>query len=115
MTRGAATLLVLAFAGWLTWATAHHTSPEVSSQLEGFDIVDQHNATAVLEVELSSPTVVATCRVRAIAEDHAIVGQFNFTPDDSTSRRQVLSIRTEREATTVESLGCTAPGQARPR
>ncbi len=56
-------------------------------------------------------TCEATCRLRAFAEDHTTVGELAFTPDPDAGRRQVVEVRTERRATALESLGCTADGQ----
>ena len=69
----------------------------------------------MLVVSLADDDVEATCRLRAFAEDHTTVGELAFTPDPDAGRRQVVEIRTERRATSVESLGCTADGQKRPR
>ena len=59
--------------------------------------------------------VVATCTVRAYSEDHTLVGSVSFTPEPTPSGRVTQEISTDRRATSVELLGCTAPGQSRPR
>ena len=87
----------------------------MTSELESFSVVDEHSVTAVLVVALDEADVKASCTLRAYAEDHTTVGELTFTPDPSLGRRQVQTIRTDRRATSVESLGCTAPGQDRPR
>jgi hypothetical protein len=69
----------------------------------------------VLVVSLADDDVKASCRLRAIAEDHNTVGEVAFAPDPAAGQRQVIEIRTERRATAVESLGCTADGQKTPR
>jgi hypothetical protein len=112
----AAVLVVAAlFLGWLAWALYAHATPKVTSELERFSVVDDHTVTAVLVVTLDSPDVKASCTLRAYAADHTTVGELTFTPDPSTGQRQVETIRTERRATSVEKVGCTAPGQDRPR
>jgi hypothetical protein len=108
-------VLAVAFVGWLAWVIHDQTSPEVSSELETFSIDDAHTVTAVLVVHLASDDVKASCLLRAYAEDHTTVGDHSFTPDPSAGRRQVVTFRTERQATSVEKVGCTAPGQDRPR
>jgi hypothetical protein len=103
------------FLGWLAWTVYDHSTPEVTSELETFSVDDDHTVTAVLVVTLDDADVKASCTLRAYAEDHTTVGELTFTPDPSKGRRQVQTIRTDRRATSVESRGCTAPGQDRPR
>jgi hypothetical protein len=108
-------VLVAVFLGWLAWAAYEHATPKVTSELEGFTIVDDHTVTAVLIVTLDDADVQASCTLRAYAADHTTVGELTFTPDPSKGARQVETIRTERKATSVEKIGCTAPGQDGPR
>lgn len=103
------------FLGWLTWTVWDHSRPQVSSQLETYSVRDTHTATGVLVVQLRDADVQATCLLRAYASDHSVVGELSFRPDPAEGRRQVRDIRTERRATSVESDGCTAPDQTRPR
>ena len=63
-------------------------------------------------MRLADDGVVASCTLRAFAEDHTVVGELVFAPKGGKSDQ---SVRTERRATSVELLGCTAPGQNRPR
>lgn len=108
-------VLGLAAVAWLVWSVWSHSTPLVSSELETFSIDDDHTATAALVVKLAHDDVEATCTLQALAEDHTVVGELAFTPDPALGPRQVQEIRTERRATAVQSLGCTAPGQDRPR
>ena len=107
--------LATVFVVWLAWSLYEHATPQVTSELETFSVEDEHTVTAVLLVSLDSADVKASCTLRAYAEDHATVGEVTFAPDPGKGRRQVQEIRTDRLATSVESLGCTAPGQDRPR
>ena len=107
--------LARAAVAWLVWSVWSHSTPLVSSELETFSIVDDHTATATLVVKLTDDDVEATCTLQALAEDHSVVGELAFTPDPALGTRQLQEIRTERRATAVQSLGCTAPGQDRPR
>jgi hypothetical protein len=111
----ASVALAVAFLAWLAWSVYEHSTPQVTSELESFSVDDDHTVTAVLVVSLDSSDVKASCTLRAYAEDHTTVGELTFTPDPSQGRRQVETIRTERRATSVEKIGCTAPGQDRPR
>jgi hypothetical protein len=101
-----------AFLGWLGWTIWAQSTPEVESELVGFDVIDEHEATAVVTIQLDDG-VAATCLLRAYAEDHSVVGELSFTPERSGLTGQ--SVRTERRASSVELMGCTAEGQDRPR
>ena len=105
----------LVFGTWLAWTVYERSTPSVTSELESFDVVDDHSVAAVLVVALDDADVKASCTLRAYAEDHTIVGELSFTPDPDLGRRQPQTIRTDRRATSVESLGCTAPGQDQAR
>ncbi|CAB4735086.1 unannotated protein [freshwater metagenome] len=105
-------VLVLAFVGWLAWTTWVHATPAVDSEMVGFDVLDEHAVEATVAIKLQDG-VDADCLLRAFAEDHTTVGELSFTP--TGTGRTVETIRTEREATSVELVGCTAPGQPRPR
>jgi hypothetical protein len=111
----ATVVLALVFLGWLAWTVVGSSQAEVTSKLEGFSVVDDSTVSVVLLVSLADDEVEATCRLRALAEDHTTVGELAFTPEPAAGRRQTVEIRTERRATAVESLGCTAEGQKRPR
>lgn len=107
----AAALVALTFGGWLTWAAWFHGTPQVSSELIGYRVTGDHEAVAVVQVA-QEEGVSSTCRVRAFAEDHATVGEVAFA---GQAGRSDVVVRTERRATSVELLGCTAQGQKRPR
>ncbi|HSE08628.1 MAG TPA: DUF4307 domain-containing protein [Nocardioidaceae bacterium] len=112
-----ATLLAAVFLGWLFWVIAEHGDPEVTSEIVSFDVVDQHSATATFTVARRTPEVEATCLLRAQAPDHSIVGELNVVvrPGGERVRTLTETVRTEREATTVEVVGCLAEGQTRRR
>ena len=99
---------------WLAWTTLFHATPDVRSEIVGWEVVDDHAVTARIDVVISSDAegVEATCRVRATAADHTVVGEATFEPVDG---RNEVEVRTERRATSVESVGCTTPDQPRPR
>ncbi|RYJ00240.1 MAG: DUF4307 domain-containing protein [Actinomycetales bacterium] len=110
---GIAVVLAAAFLGWLCWTIWAQVTPEVEAELVSFDVVDEHAATARVQVRLGDEDVEASCKLRAYAEDKVVVGEKVFTPVGSGT--SVQEVRTEREATSVELMGCTAPGQNRPR
>lgn len=108
---GGVGLLAAVFVGWVVWAGWIHATPKVESELVGYDVVDVHTATARVEVARHTDDP-ARCLVRATSVDHTPVGELSWVPVDG---RNDVTIRTEREATSVELVGCTAPGQTRPR
>jgi len=107
-------VVVVAFAGWLAWTVWEQSQPAVASGDLTFDVLDSNTATASFTVDLDDG-VVASCRLKAYAEDHSLVGQVDFRPDTTDGSRVTEQVSTDREATSVELVGCTAPGQPRPR
>jgi hypothetical protein len=110
---GVAALVVLVL---VVWSFVDHADPEVRSQLTRYDVVSPHEATADLTVVRQSEEVAATCLVQALASDHSVVGE-STQEVASGATEQVLrvTVRTEREAVSVVSEGCTTPDQPRPR
>ena len=108
--------LVVSGAGLLAWSVVFESSPQVTSQLTAFSVADEHEAVATIVVVRESKFTEASCRLRAISEDHTVVGELRLPVGDGPQRQSLqVRIRTERKATTVELVGCTAPDQARPR
>ena len=112
--RTAIALLVVVAGGWLGWTIWEQSSPPVASGELTFTIVDDNTASTRFVIDLQDG-VVATCTVRAYSEDHNLVGSVSFTPEPTTAGRVTQEISTDRRATSVELVGCTAPGQSRPR
>ena len=109
---GLAALLAAVGLTWLAWTAWFHSTPEVSSEVITYEVTSDHEIRARVDVRLDDGVQDASCRVRALAEDKTAVGELAFTPVAGTNE---VVIRTERRATTVEKLGCTADGQPRPR
>jgi hypothetical protein len=107
-------VVAAAFLGWLAWTIADQSTLPVESDLVSFDIVDEHASSAVVDVRVADDATNVSCLLRAFAEDHHVVGELSFTPDEGDDRTE-QTVRTERRATSVELIGCTADGQARPR
>ena len=108
--------LVVGGGGYVIWGMIFHSTPEVRSRLISFEVVDEHLTRATLHVVRADEDTQASCRLQAVAADHAVVGEVEV-PVISGPDAQMISveIRTERASTSVGSAGCTAPGQARPR
>jgi len=111
----ACVLLGVVFLGWLAWTAWAHSTPEVTSELETYRILDEHTIDAVVVVDLRDDDVEADCLLRAFAEDHTTVGELEFVPDPALGQRQEQSVRTDRRATSLELVGCRAEGQTRYR
>ena len=119
-TRVVALVLIVALVGsgisFLAWAVLFHGDPKVTSQLASWDIRDDHRVVASIAVDRESQFIEASCRLRAVAADHTVVGEVTVPVTDGPEQQSLeVEIRTERLATTVENLGCTAPDQPRPR
>ena len=108
---GLAVVLAVVGLTWLGWTAWFHGSPDVRSEVVTFEVTSDHQVETRVDVQLEDG-VEASCRVRALAEDKTAVGELAFTPVGGVNN---VVIRTERRATSVEKLGCTSPGQPRPR
>jgi len=109
-------LVGLVALAWLAWAIWFQSNPDVQSSLRTFRVVDPHTVTASVAIRTDGEDVQADCLVRAIGEDRSVVGELDFTVAgvSGTIHREV-TLRTEREATAVEMVGCTTKDQPRPR
>lgn len=112
------TLVAVVFLAWLGWTALAHGDPDVSSDMVTWSIDGEHAASARVSVRLGDDDVTASCLLRAVAEDHTIVGELRFEVDAATlAEGDTLTreVRTERRATTVQLMGCTSPDQLRPQ
>jgi hypothetical protein len=108
--------LLVGAMGFLGWTALFHGDPQVQSQVRAYDVLSEHEAQVQLRVLRENRTTEAVCRLQALAEDHAVVGEVTLPVTDGAEDQTLqLSIRTERRATTVTSSGCTTPDQPRPR
>jgi hypothetical protein len=114
-----AVIVVLAAAGlsWLGWVMLAHGRPAAQSSLVSWQQLDEHSARARFTVVRREPDVEASCLLRALAADHAIVGEIHVAvgPGEPTMTTLRRTIRTEREATSVELVGCVTDEQHRRR
>jgi hypothetical protein len=110
-------MVAAAALAWLGWVAFVHSTPQVASRLVGYDVVSPTRTTATIEVETHTADVTATCRLQAKAADFSVVGETAVTVRAGEPRRQAVevSITTQREATSVNLVGCTTPEQSRPR
>ena len=114
-----AVVVVLAAAAlsWLVWVMLEHGRPEAQSSMVGFSAEDQHAAVATFTVVRRSADIEASCLLRAFSSDHTIVGELDVTvgPGEPTTQTLEETVRTEREATSVEMVGCLTDGQKQRR
>ncbi len=98
------------------WSFVDRSVPQVRSQLVRYDVVAVHRAVADLTVVRADSSVVATCRLQAVARDHSVVGEVTEVVDSGPASQTLrVELRTEREAVSVVPQGCTTPDQNRPR
>lgn len=105
---GIGVLIFVGLAIWLAWVIAVKSSPAVESKLTRWTVVDSHAVEATVTVKMSDDAEDVRCLLRATAEDHTTVGEFAFVPVEGSN---AVTVRTERTATTLEAIGCTAKGQ----
>lgn len=98
--------------GWLLWAASGYFSPEARSDVVGWKVVDQHTTVVTANVSLKDGVDNPLCRVRVLAADHSAVGELQFTPGDGINE---VTVTTEREADSVDWVGCTTEDQRRPQ
>lgn len=115
-----AVVLVVALAAsgiaYVGWAFLAQGTPKVQSRLTSYSFPDAHRAVADVVVVRADSYIEATCDLRAVADDHAVVGELSARVADGPAEQSLqLEIRTERLATSIVLLGCTTPEQARPR
>ncbi len=110
-------VLVAAGLSWLAWVMLEHGRPEAQSALVSFSAEGEHAAVARFSVVRRSADIEADCLLRAFAADHMIVGELNVTvgPGEPTTETLERTIRTEREATSVDLVGCSTDGQTQRR
>jgi hypothetical protein len=110
-------VLVGAGLSWLAWVMLTHGRPLAQSELVSFDATGVHAVDAEFTVVRRDASVEASCLLRAFSSDHATVGELNVAvgADQPTTSTLTRTIRTERLATSVEMVGCTAEGQSRRR
>ncbi len=109
-------LVVGAAVAWLVWAIAATSRPQARSSLISFDVRGQHRVVARFAVVRQDRAVRANCLLRAYAVDHAVVGerQVLVGPAVPASTTLTRSVRTEREATSVDAHRLHHPGAEAP-
>ncbi len=107
--------VALALAGWLAWTIWEQARPVVSSGDLTYSVVDDNTTQTRFRVEMRGEPSSVTCTLKAYAVDHSLVGQLAFTPEPGAGGVVEQQLNTERRATSVDLVGCTADDQPRPR
>ncbi|MEU3050098.1 MULTISPECIES: DUF4307 domain-containing protein [unclassified Streptomyces] len=100
--------LMVAMVGWFGYD--YIAGRTLSAEVIKFDVVQGANEVQMhLEVRKDADAT-GTCTVRALAEDGAEVGRLDARFEETGTERidRVVRIRTTREATGAELVGCTA-------
>jgi hypothetical protein len=103
---GAGAVLALT---WLVWTALLHSRPAVAAQIVSFRIDSDTSVSATISVERRDPSLPASCRVLAQADDYQAVGEQQVPIAASTNRvlEANITFTTLRRATTVVVKGCT--------
>ncbi|MFH8928749.1 DUF4307 domain-containing protein [Streptomyces pristinaespiralis] len=99
---------MLALVGWFGYDYVAGT--RISAEVIKFDVVEGADEVQVhLEVRKDAQTA-GSCTVRALAEDGAEVGRLDVAIGQESENRidEVVKIRTTRQATSAELMGCNA-------
>ena len=108
--------LVLVFGGWLAWVTVVQADPDVASGNLTWDdeATTDNEITARFTVDMADDVREAMCTLNAYGTDRTVVGSLTFAVPRGTTQVE-QPVATERKAVRLELIGCTAPGQNRPR
>ncbi|MCW2786503.1 MAG: hypothetical protein JWP74_3020 [Marmoricola sp.] len=105
----ASTVLGVVFFGWVAWAAWFNSDTAYDAELESFDVVSTHEVRVKMDIKVSKDHIKGSCLLRATASDHTIVGETNLSVATIVKDQgRWIPIRTERRATTVEKISCTA-------
>ena len=109
---GLGAVAIAALIGWFVWAVWVHSHPKVGSSMDSWELQGPNAVKVTVDVHLYDAAAHPFCTAVAYAEDHTVVGSQTFVP---ISGRQVITVRTERAATSIDWQGCTAKGQKDPQ
>jgi hypothetical protein len=100
-------VVVAAFVGWVLWAALGAATPDVRSELRGFEVRSATRVTADLQIVADARRPV-TCTVQAEDRNRDPVGIARTTlpAGEDATRRATVGIRTRSRAVTVVISGC---------
>lgn len=108
--RGTVAVIVIvgcAFGAWVLWAALGAASPDVRSEVQGFEVTSGRRVSVDLQVSADSRRPVS-CTLQAQDRDHEPVGQARVTlpPGAQGTRSATVVVRTRSRAVTAVVLGC---------
>ena len=94
---------------WLVVTAWQRARPPAVAEVKAFHVVSDTKIEITLSVERPNPSVVATCRLIAQAQDLGLVGEQAVSVPGSDQRRVdvVVSMTTLRRAVSTSVRGCT--------
>jgi uncharacterized protein (DUF58 family) len=94
---------------WLVVTAWQRARPPASAEIKAVQVVSDTKVEVTLSVERPNPSVVATCRLIAQAQDLGLVGEQAVSVPPSDQRRVdiVVSMTTLRRAVSTSVRGCT--------
>ncbi len=99
----------IVLAAWAVWAGWSHSRPQLRGELRAFQVVSAHRIEVHIAVFRPDGSAVA-CTVEALATDHSSVGEevWRLPKGNSGTFPLAGTIRTTREATSADVVGCHA-------
>jgi hypothetical protein len=94
---------------WLVVTAWQRARPPAVGEIKALHVVNDTKIEVTLSVERPNPSVVATCRLIAQAQDLGLVGEQAVSVPPSDQRRVdvVISMTTLRRAVSTSVRGCT--------
>jgi hypothetical protein len=94
---------------WLVVTAWQRARPPAVAEIKAFHVVSDTKIEITLSVERPNPSVIATCRLIAQAQDLGLVGEQAVSVPPSNQRRVdvVVSMTTLRRAVSPSVRGCT--------
>ena len=94
---------------WLVVTAWQRARPPAVAEIKAFHVVSDTKIEITLSVERPNPSVIATCRLIAQAQDLGLVGEQAVSVPPSDQRRVdvVVSMTTLRRAASPSVRGCT--------
>lgn len=94
--------------GWLVWAALAHSTPAVTAQVSGFEIVSDTTVRVTMTVQRPDPSIPALCRVIAQSQDFQPVAEQEVrVPASALELADLkLELTTLRRATSASVTSC---------